>query len=181
MAADDFIDDSDDLLLDDVGTVANPECVPFARLRTASRQTKRHEEGRPFMSLVAAVHQEIQRIPQPFDYTLYPGSASWLGSDERVRRLLGDSDDLTIWKLCYYGKSGGEDKDYAFGVRIRYARHFASLVGLPCWEFVFKVPPNHGEHQWFVGFSVRATKQSLAEVRTVVDAVIAELSAASQG
>ena len=174
---DDFvIDDLDDSLFE-----ANPEHAPFANLPDRTRQTSRHEDQKPFMSMVAAVRREIQRIPQPFEYKLpLPlGSASWLGSDERVRRWLDNSDDLTIWKLCYYGKSGEKDREYAFGVRIRYARHFASLVRLPGWEFVFKVPPNHGEHQWFVGFSVQATNQSLERVRTVVDAVIAELSAAT--
>lgn len=154
----------------EIEVLKDPEREPFAGLPDKTQQTRRHEDERAFMNLLAAVKREMRRIPQSLEFKLYDGSASWLGSDERARKWLASPDDLTIWKLCYYG----EGSEYAFGVRIRYARHFERLTKLPEWKFLFHVPPHYGSHQWFVGFSVRVTKASLARIRKVIDAVSEE-------
>jgi hypothetical protein len=181
--ADGFLEEfelpDDDFELPDVESedLKDPEREPFVGLPDKTQQTRRHEYERAFMNLVAAVKREIKRIPQPFEFKLYDGSASWLGSDERARKWLDSPDDLAIWKLCYYG----EDIDYAFGVRIRYACHFERLTKLPEWEFVFQVPPHYGSHQWFVGFTVQATKASLDRIRKVIDAVIEDFRVRREG
>ena len=149
-----------------------PDCDPFAGLPNETHQPIEHYGQEPFGSLIDAIDQEIRRIPQQFSHDVKLGSASWSGSDERVRKWL-DSDDLTIWKLIYFGRIGNVDKDYSFGIRIRYARQFQALAKPECWDFRFQVPPNYGDHQWFVGFSVRADEQSLARIRKVADTIIA--------
>jgi hypothetical protein len=120
-----------------------------------------------FMDLLQKV---TALIPPRFGGVLYEGNASWLGAEDDDVPLLGPSDDLTIWKLCFYGS-----EDYAFGLRVPYASHFVGLPALHLWDRIFQVPP-HG-HVDFIGFEVGNDTLSLNRIALVVRTINQELAA----
>lgn len=143
----------------------------FDKLPTKTRRTRRFHDDEDFMSLVCNVDRLVSTLPQWLRYVLYNGSASWLGSEED-KISWQHSNDLTIWKLCYYGTD-----DYAFGVRVLYANNLQSLQTLSVWDRLFKVPPHYGDHQWFVGFAVCCDQPLDDRIAHVIRAVNDELLA----
>ena len=147
--------------------------MSFNHLPHRAMATRRHNNDKDFIALVSTVHTLLTELPQHFPYKLYMGSASWLGS-EQDNITWQHLNDRTIWKACYYGTA-----IYGFGVRVRYAEIFQSLRTFAEWDRLFKVPPHHGDHQWFVGFAAKNDISSVNRIARVIRALNDELSTKS--
>ncbi|MGA2064174.1 MAG: hypothetical protein ABSG86_04365 [Thermoguttaceae bacterium] len=145
---------------------------PFAHLRFKTRRTVRHhhDQNGDFLRHV----REIKKlIPARFDFVLYEGSASWLGSEGDRARYFGQAhDDLTIFKANFHGPG----ETFVFGVRELFALGFVNLARLQVWDRRFYVLPHARANAVFIGFPVRNDSCSLGLVQRVVQAIQHELA-----